>query len=446
VTAFLKRFFAVLGLLAASLLAPTAPIGAATLAPDFGISAAPGTGFVVRGGLATCPAFDGCNAAYNWEPRYLSIPDLGPAGYVGEQVFLGSQNGFAGTVTLELLGLPAGVTSQTATSIALASNAGAATPLKLQAASTAALGSFSLTVRATSGALVHEATYPIRVVDHLPPPPPDVTVLGSTVPTLVGGGSYQGSVQLQGPAPAGGLVANLSSTDSTLATLPASIAIPEGASSASFSVKTAPVGVRSNASVLAAIGPDGTPGSATLILVPAPALSSLIVQPSSVVSGGSVAINVALNADAASATSVSLSSSNPSVVPVPASATVPAGASTTFVPVVTGPVSAPTSVTIGASLNGVAQTATLIVSPADTVGIKLAQYDASKQVLSVEATSTSATATLVVTAASTNQTIGTLTNAGGGTYKGQFAWPSNPQNVTVKSSLGGSATAAAVIK
>jgi hypothetical protein len=43
---------------------------------------------------------------------------------------------------------------------------------------------------------------------------------------------------------------------------------------------------------------------------------------------------------------------------------------------------------------------------------------------------------------STGALIGTLTNEGGGRYRGQFSWSSNPQNVTVRSSLGGSATRA----
>jgi hypothetical protein len=43
---------------------------------------------------------------------------------------------------------------------------------------------------------------------------------------------------------------------------------------------------------------------------------------------------------------------------------------------------------------------------------------------------------------STNQLIGSLANKGGGRYEGRFTWPSNPQNVTVQSSLGGSASRA----
>jgi len=90
----------------------------------------------------------------------------------------------------------------------------------------------------------------------------------------------------------------------------------------------------------------------------------------------------------------------------------------------------------------------LTVTPAqsDTVGVTKAEYTSSKKVLLVEATSTSTNATLQVFVTSTNQLIGTLTNKGGGKYTGQFSWSTNPQNITVKSSLGGSSSKAVTLK
>jgi len=58
----------------------------------------------------------------------------------------------------------------------------------------------------------------------------------------------------------------------------------------------------------------------------------------------------------------------------------------------------------------------------------------------VEATSTRSTATLQVFVSSTGQLIGTLSNTGGGQYRGEFNVSTNPQNITVRSSLGGVAT------
>jgi len=67
-----------------------------------------------------------------------------------------------------------------------------------------------------------------------------------------------------------------------------------------------------------------------------------------------------------------------------------------------------------------------------------AEYDSPKKTLRVDVTSTSSAATLNVYVSATGELIGTLTNNGGGSYSGQFSWPVNPQNITVRSSLGGS--------
>ncbi|HYH86451.1 MAG TPA: hypothetical protein VEX60_13445, partial [Pyrinomonadaceae bacterium] len=76
----------------------------------------------------------------------------------------------------------------------------------------------------------------------------------------------------------------------------------------------------------------------------------------------------------------------------------------------------------------------------DTVTITRAEYDSSKRTLRVEATSTSSNATLQVFRTSDGQLIGTLANNGGGRYGGELNSAVNPQSITVRSSLGGSAT------
>jgi hypothetical protein len=108
-----------------------------------------------------------------------------------------------------------------------------------------------------------------------------------------------------------------------------------------------------------------------------------------------------------------------------------------------------TPVSISAAYGGTTQTAGLTVTaPAtvDKVAVTLAEYDVSKQILNAQATSSSTSATLKVYVTSTGALIGTLTNVGGGKYQGQFPQSVNPQNITVKSSLGGSASANTVSK
>jgi len=79
---------------------------------------------------------------------------------------------------------------------------------------------------------------------------------------------------------------------------------------------------------------------------------------------------------------------------------------------------------------------------ADTVSITLAEYAVGNRRLRVEATSTRSNATLQAFVTSSNQLIGTLSNDGGGRYRGEFNWPVNPQNITVRSNFGGQATRA----
>jgi hypothetical protein len=82
----------------------------------------------------------------------------------------------------------------------------------------------------------------------------------------------------------------------------------------------------------------------------------------------------------------------------------------------------------------------------DTVSIQRAEYSAGNDELRVEATGSNASATLSVYVTSTNTLIGTLRNEGGGRYRGDFSWPTNPQNITVRSSLGGSASRTVTLK
>jgi hypothetical protein len=76
----------------------------------------------------------------------------------------------------------------------------------------------------------------------------------------------------------------------------------------------------------------------------------------------------------------------------------------------------------------------------DTVSITRAEYVTSKRKLRVVATSSNPAAIMQVFVTATNQLIGTLTNNGGGRFRGQFTWSPTPQNITARSSFGGEAT------
>jgi hypothetical protein len=182
-------------------------------------------------------------------------------------------------------------------------------------------------------------------------------------------------------------------------------------------------------------------------------LNTLSLNPSSVVGGNSSQGTVTLTAAAPSGGAVvTLSSSNTSAATVPASVTVAAGATSASFTVTTRSVTASTSVTVTATYGGATRTATLTVTPqaapppTDTVSVQVAEYSSGNRQLRVEASSSNSSAELKVYVSSTNALIGTLRNEGGGRYRGDFSWSSNPQNITVRSSLGGSASRTVVLK
>jgi hypothetical protein len=176
---------------------------------------------------------------------------------------------------------------------------------------------------------------------------------------------------------------------------------------------------------------------------PSLGVASLSLNPTTVAGGNSSTGTVTLTAVAPAATTVAITSNNPAAT-VPASVTVPAGSQSRTFGISTAQVPATTSAVITASLNNTSRSATLTITPtaggADTVSITRAEYESGNRRLRVEATSTRATATLRAFVTSNNQLIGTLSNDGGGRFRGEFSWPVNPQSITVRSNFGGEAT------
>ena len=73
----------------------------------------------------------------------------------------------------------------------------------------------------------------------LPSPPPSVVTLRLSPTTLVGGSSSSATVTLAAPAPAGGTLVTLTSSNPSLASVPSNVVVPAGATSQSFIVSTA---------------------------------------------------------------------------------------------------------------------------------------------------------------------------------------------------------------
>ena len=179
-----------------------------------------------------------------------------------------------------------------------------------------------------------------------------------------GGGNAGGSLVLNRPAPAGGLVVSLGSSDAAVV-VPTSVTVAAGTTTAVFSITTVPVGVNTPVVVTATCGGVGRTATIT---VKAPTPYLLMVSPASI-TGGYTALGsrVLLNAPApAGGLVVALESSDPAVASVPATVTVPAGDTRGNFTISTTPVSAATAVLIQATTGGVSRMGMLTVKPPAT--------------------------------------------------------------------------------
>ncbi|HEX8720435.1 MAG TPA: hypothetical protein VF736_07385 [Pyrinomonadaceae bacterium] len=284
---------------------------------------------------------------------------------------------------------------------------------------------------------------------------------------IVVGDPVQASVTLSQPAPAGGAVVNLSNVITPpvgvttpppfTVQMPSSVTVNEGQTSASFNVATSVTTLNgfSRAYLLdvqAAYG--GATQTATLTVNPPSFVSSLSVAPGNVVGGNTAVGTVNLNGPAPQGGAlVALSSDSPAAT-LPASVLIPEGQSGATFNVTTNVVTVSTTATLAATYGSsisATVTAPLVVAPkpttaADVVAIQKAEYVASKRQLTVQASSTSPTATLTVSETATAKVIGVLTNKGGGKYEGTFTLAANPQNITVTSNLQGTARRAVDLK
>ncbi len=179
-------------------------------------------------------------------------------------------------------------------------------------------------------------------------------------PTAPGGAKETGNVILALPAPPGGWPVNLSSSNASIASVPASVTVPAGSQTLTLPVTTVPQCSAATVNIIATSGVSST--TAPLTVTPPP--PSSLSFPSSVKGGSSITATVNLSYPAcANGLAVTLSSNNPSVARVPASVTIPGGKTSTTFTIVTSTVTTSTIVTISATSDSVTKSKTLTVTP-----------------------------------------------------------------------------------
>ncbi len=181
--------------------------------------------------------------------------------------------------------------------------------------------------------------------------------------SVTGGNSSTGTVTFSGVAPAGAQV-TLSSSDTSVARVPTSVTVAAGATGATFTISTSVVATSTSVTISATYG--GVTKTAALTVTPAtppaPTISSLTLNPSSVLGGLQFSTGtVTLSGPAPAGGAQVMLSSSSGAASVPSSVIVPAGASNATFRVNTSVVLVSTSATISASYNGATRTAALSV-------------------------------------------------------------------------------------
>ena len=193
-----------------------------------------------------------------------------------------------------------------------------------------------------------------------PPPPQASLALSSRY--VVNGDSPSGAVTLPNPAPAGGTLVTLTSSLPTLVIVPASVTVPAGSTTATFSISAAatPLVTIDTAARITASGVGQN------ALTVSPLLGALFISPGSILGGASANGLILLNANAkAGGAVVALSSSSGSIT-VPATVTVPQGTSQATFTIGSSAVASVTTGSITATLFGASTKASLSLQPALT--------------------------------------------------------------------------------
>jgi hypothetical protein len=236
--------------------------------------------------------------------------------------------------------------------------------------------STTVTISASNSGLTQTA--PLTVTPQ--PPPGPISFSLTLSPTSVNGGNPStGQITLSSPAPSGGIVFSLSSSNTSVATVPASVTVAAGSTGAAFQVST--MTTANSAGVTISAANSGVTQTAPLTVTPqppsGPTLTSLTLNPKTLVGPTPSIGTVTLSGPAPNGgVLVSLSSSNPGVVTVPASVTISQGATSTSFTANTSIVTAsnPVTITIAASYAGVTQPSQLTVMPPPPPGTPAGTY------------------------------------------------------------------------
>lgn len=190
----------------------------------------------------------------------------------------------------------------------------------------------------------------------------DLAITGVSLnPASVRGGrSSTGTVTLNSPAPTGGTVVSLASSNAS-ATVPATVTVAAGATSAAFTVTTTPVTSDRTATITASRSGAGSAAASLTITRPAPA--AITLNPRTVRGGSSSTATVTLDGAAPAGGYTVTLRSNRAEATVPATLVIPAGSSSGTFTVTTRTVGGLTYPTLYATGSSVTRFVQLTITP-----------------------------------------------------------------------------------
>lgn len=202
--------------------------------------------------------------------------------------------------------------------------------------------------------------------------PPKLASVACSSP-VYGGNPLTGTVSLNCLAPIGNAVASLQSSDTTLASVPATVTIPVGVKSATFPITIYPVAYFQSVTLTASYtttynGKTTTTTKSKVLTINPPALSKLILSSTKVKGGTALKGTITLTGPTAVDTPVAVSSTNAAATPVDAngnpitSVTVAKGAKTATFNIATTTVTVNTTGYITASLTTTTATGDVTVT------------------------------------------------------------------------------------
>lgn len=361
----------------------------------------------------------------------LDATNVAPGAIVQGQVTLGSPAP-AGGVSIQFLSTATALVP-TPASIVIPEGETTAT-VSVPTAGATLTTPTSLKLYATDGAVSRATSLTLTPVVKL------ASVLGNTVE---GGFNTTGTVSLNIPAQLGGASVALTSGEPSLVSVPAALNFLQGYTTLSFAITTAPVTTTTVVPITATM--NGTSISGTVTLSPAPVVAVTSVSGPETVGGQTMPVTVTLNnfPRAAAGAVITLTSSDPATLQVPATVTVPYGTYSTTINATTVVVPGRKGVTLKATYNGSTASATVFVVPIPTVVITQADYLLDTKMLKVQATTTYANS--VLTYGDANGPFGTM-QFEQGVFKGSIVMDTPPSTVTVWNSVGGQASMQVTIK